>query len=339
MDDRERLGSWLDQQGIAPGEPIVLAPVGEGHSNPTFTLDRGDRTLVLRRRPAGNVHPSAHDVLREAAWMSALAPLGVRVPEIVAACDDDSVLGVDFFVMERLVGHVPVDSLPPVLDTPEQRRALAFEYVDALVELHAVPVDAPALERFRRPGSYLDRQLRRFAELWEKNRTREIPGMDRIEACLLANRPAEEGVAVVHGDARIGNAIFSETTPVRLVGLFDWEMAAVGDPLADLGYMLGIWPEAGEPEDPLLIVGRLSRRPGFPTRDELVDHYARRSGRDVSQIRFYEVLALWKAIVIMEGNYKRWLAGGIDNDFFATYEDGLAQIAARAEELCAEVVG
>jgi aminoglycoside phosphotransferase (APT) family kinase protein len=339
MGERERLSSWLDERGIAPGEDLHLEPIGDGHSNPTFALDRGERRLVLRRPPSGPVAPSAHDVLREAAWMTALAPFGVRVPEIVATCEDDAVLGVPFFVMERLDGCVPVDSLPAAIDNPRGRRELAFEYIDALVELHSVPIDAPAFERFRRPGSYVERQLRRFGDLWQKNRTREIAGMERIETWLLANKPRNDAVAVVHGDARIGNAIFTETEPVKLTGLFDWEMAAIGDPLADLGYMLGIWPEPEDPDDPLLVVGQLSRRPGFPARDELVARYAEVSERDVSAIRFYEVLALWKSIVLMEGNYARWRRGGIDNDFFATYEDGLPRIATRAEALWAEPVG
>lgn len=336
--DREKLRRWLDERGIAPGAELSLVAIGEGHSNPTFALDRGERQLVLRRPPSGQLAPSAHDVLREAAWISALGSLGARVPEVVSTCESHDVIGVPFFVMERIEGHVPVDSLPPAIDEPAARRAVALEYIDALVELHAVPVNSPGLDRFRRPGSYLDRQMQRFARLWERNRTREIEGMERLHAWLLANRPVDERVAVVHGDARIGNAIFTATEPVRLLALLDWEMAAIGDPLADLGYMLGIWPEAEEEDDPLLVVGQLSRRPGFPTRAELVDHYAAASGRDVKAIRFYEVLALWKAIVLMEGNYSRWLRGETDNDFLATYEHGLARISARAERLCAEAV-
>jgi aminoglycoside phosphotransferase (APT) family kinase protein len=331
----DRLARWLDGRGISPGAELELSPIGDGHSNLTYALSRGDQRCILRRPPAGPVAPTAHDVLREAAWMSALGGLGVRVPNVLAACEDDAVIGAPFFIMERLDGHVPVDSLPAEIDNPADRRALAFEYIDALVELHAVDVDSPSLARFRRSGSYLNRQLDRFSQLWERNRTREIPGMDALFAWLGANRPENEDVAVVHGDARIGNAMFTADSPVRLVALFDWEMAAIGDPLADIGYMLGIWPEPGEEDDPLLVVGQLSRRPGFPTRAELIGRYAESSGRDLGQIRFYEVLALWKSIVLMEGNYARWRRGGIDNDFFATYEQGLPLIAARAGRIAA----
>ena len=332
------LASWLDEQGVVPGEDLELTPIGDGHSNLTYELTRGGESFVLRRPPEGPVAPSAHNVLREAAWMTALGPLGVRVPEVIATCEDESVVGASFFVMEKIEGHVPVDSLPAAIDDPEGRRQLALEYIDALVELHAVDTDAPGVADFKRPGSYVDRQLERFAQIWERNKTREIDGMDRISDWLHKNRPEHADLAVVHGDARIGNAIFTETKPVQLSGLFDWELAAVGDPLADLGYMLGIWPEPDDDDDPLLVVGQLSRREGFPSRAELVARYAEQSGRATDDIRFYEVLALWKAIVIMEGNYGRWKRGGIDNDFFATYEDGLPQIAARAEQLGAEPV-
>ena len=206
--------------------------------------------------------------------------------------------------------------------------------MDALVDLHNQPIDTPELERFRRPGSYLDRQLTRFTDLWRRNQTRVIEDLDVVTDWLAVNRPTHSAEGVVHGDARPANAVFrARGDGVQLVGLLDWELAAIGDPLADVGYLLATWAEADDPDDPLLEVSRLTRKPGFPARAELASRYARRSGRAVVDLRFYEALALWKAVIVMEGNYRRYLDGTAPNPFFATYRDGLPLIAHRALEL------
>jgi aminoglycoside phosphotransferase (APT) family kinase protein len=158
--------------------------------------------------------------------------------------------------------------------------------------------------------------------------------VDEVTTWLHEHRPAAGAEGVVHGDARPGNAVFlARDGGAELVGLLDWEMAAIGDPLADVGYLLATWAEPGDPDDPLLEVSRLTREPGFPTRAELAERYATRTGRAVGDLRFYEVLALWKAVIVMEGNYRRYVEGSADNPFFATYADGLPRIAARASAL------
>jgi aminoglycoside phosphotransferase (APT) family kinase protein len=329
-----QLADWLGANGLDVSSP-ELTPVGGGHSNPTYTLSLdGGQRVVLRRPPDGPLPPSTHDVLREARWLRGLAATGVPVPAVLAICEDTGVIGVPFYVMAFIDGFVPPHGMPRALEEPEKRRELAFRFVDALAELHAVDTGRPGIAEFRRPGSYLERQLERFGSLWERNRTRPMPAMDEVSAWLLAERPETHRDAVVHGDARPGNALFRLTADgVQVVGLLDWEMAAIGDPLADVGYFLATWAEAGDQDDPLLGVSTYTRDHGYPTRDELAAHYAARTGLATSDITYYVVLALWKAVVVMEGNYRRFREGTAQNPYFATYEDGLPHIAERARSL------
>jgi aminoglycoside phosphotransferase (APT) family kinase protein len=264
--------------------------------------------------------------------MQALGPLGVPVPAVLGGTDDKEPVGSAFFVMDLVEGFVPGDELPVEIDVPEGRRELANAFVDALADLHDVPIDGPALDRFRRPGRYLERQTKRFGEMWERNRTRPMPALDAVGEWVVRNLPATEELGVVHGDARPGNAIFAlSSDEVEVAALLDWELAALGDPLADVGYLLATWAEPGDPDDdPLLEVSRWTRAPGFPTRAELAARYADRRNTTTADLRFYEVLALWKAVIVMEGNYRRYVEGSADNPYFERYADGLPRLADRA---------
>jgi aminoglycoside phosphotransferase (APT) family kinase protein len=237
--------------------------------------------------------------------------------------------------MDLVDGFGPGDDLPREIDHPVGRRDLADTFVDALADLHDVPVDSPALDRFRRPGRYLERQTKRFTEMWERNRTRAMPALEAVGEWVARNLPAEEATGVVHGDARPGNAIFRiEGGSIEVAALLDWELAALGDPLADVGYLLATWAEPGDPDDdPLLEVSRWTRAPGFPTRTELAARYGERRGVPTEDLRFYEVLALWKAVIVMEGNYRRYVEGRADNPYFERYAEGLPRLAGRALQL------
>jgi aminoglycoside phosphotransferase (APT) family kinase protein len=328
----EPLKSFLDEHALGEGE-IEASPIGEGHSNVTYLIERAGVQLVLRRPPRPPLPPSAHDVLREARLLRALRDTPARVPDVLAVCDDPAVIGCPFYLMERIQGEVIVASVPHELETPAERRRIAEQLIEALVEIHAVDWQAVGLEGFGRPTGYLERQLRRFTGLWELNKTREIPAVEHVGRWLAERLPSSPTATIVHGDYRLGNTMFALHAPARLVAVLDWEMATIGDPLADLGYLSMLWTEHEDPELGMREqLGRVTRAAGFPTRAELIDAYEQRSGRSMSDIRWYSTLALWKMTVFMEGNYKRALAGSTDDPYLKQSGDGVLELARRAEE-------
>jgi len=323
------LRDFLDAHRLGSGE-LRVGPLGDGHSNVTYLIERDDRQLVLRRPPRPPLQPGTHDMLREARILRAIVPAGVRAPVVLATCDDQAVIGADFYVMELIDGAVVNSTVPPPLDTPEERRRIAHELVDALVELHAVDWRAVGLGRLGRPSGYLARQVRRFGELAARGATRSIPELEQVRAWLEASLPEQSDAALVHGDFRLGNVLFSSAPPARLAAIVDWEMATIGDPLADLGYLLATYARPGDAWNPMLELSKATRAPGFPDADELRERYERRSGRSTAGLAFYEVLALWKAAIFLEVSYRRHLAGTTDDPFFARMGEGVPLLADEA---------
>jgi len=330
---REPLAEFLDGAGLGSGA-IEAERVGDGHSNVTYLVQRGGKRFVLRRPPRPPLPPSAHDVLREARLLRALEGTAARVPRVLAVCDDESVLGVPFYVMEEVRGTVITSEIPPVLDTPEQHARIGDELIDALVEIHAVDWQAAGLEGFGKPSGYLERQLRRFNGLWEHNKTRELPIVAEVGGWLAANLPESPPATIVHGDYRLGNVMVADDDPTRLVAVFDWELATIGDPLADLGYLTVTWVAPDDEGDTMFsALSAVTRQEGFPTRDQIVARYEQRSGRSMHALHWYQALALWKAAVFMEGNYKRFLAGASDDSFMAFFDEGVPALAEKAHEI------
>jgi aminoglycoside phosphotransferase (APT) family kinase protein len=274
----------------------------------------------MRRPPAGPLLPTAHDVIREYRYISALYGRA-RVPRPVAVCEDASVIGAPFYLMERTQGYVPRFDLPPAYDNPAGRAKIAEEMVDALVELHAVDWRAAGIQG--RDSGYITRQVERWASQWEltRPRTRELPGLDQITAWLRERIPPEVPQTVVHGDYKLDNVMFDNNEP-RLIAIFDWEMATIGDPLADLGYFLNTWSNA---EPPPGFEGRPAMRPpitdaeGFPSIEEMKAMYERKSGRSMRDLLFYRVLASYKGIVITEGLYMHYIEGAAANPLAADF--------------------
>jgi aminoglycoside phosphotransferase (APT) family kinase protein len=328
----EPLRGFLDEHGIGTGE-IEASPIGEGHSNVTYLIRRAGAEVVLRRPPRPPLPPSAHDVLREARLLRALQGTPARVPEVLAVCADSATIGCPFYLMERVPGEAIVASLPAALDTPPERARIGEELIDALVEIHAVDWRAAGLEGFGKPTGYLERQLRRFTGLWELNKTREIPAVERVGAWLAERLPESGPATVVHGDFRLGNTMFGLRAPARLEAVLDWEMATIGDPLADLGYLCMMWTEASDPTAGLREhLGKVTRGEGFPTRRGLIERYEQRSGRSMKDIRWYTTLAVWKTVVFMEGNYKRAIAGSTDDPYLKQFGEGVLELAREAQE-------
>jgi aminoglycoside phosphotransferase (APT) family kinase protein len=324
---RRPLEAFLDAHGLGSG-PVEARTIGEGHSNVTFEIERGGERWVLRRPPRPPLPPSAHDVLREARLLTATRDADVRTPVVVARSDDEAIIGAPFYVMERVEGEVLTTAVPPQLDGDGARRRIGDELVDTLVEVHAVDWRACGLEGYGKPTGYLERQLRRFTGLWEHNRTRELPAMERLTEWLGSHRPESGEATIVHGDYRLGNVMYAPGLPPRVVAIFDWELATIGDPLADVGYLVATWAEPGDDDTGLF--GGVTREGGFPTREELVARYEAQSGRSMSDLRWYTTLALWKAAVFLEGSYKRRLAGTTEDAFFDMLEHGVPMLAERA---------
>jgi aminoglycoside phosphotransferase (APT) family kinase protein len=322
---RERLEDVLPGAG-----PLTVRRLGEGHSNVTFLVRRGDAEWVLRRPPRPPYAEKAHDVLREHAILRALTGTGVPAPAPILACADLDVIGAPFYLMEHLPGHAIRDAVPAALDGPDTRVAIAGELVDRLVDLHAVPWRETAFPVRGDGTGYLARQLALWRAQWDGIDGRAVPGIPEAHALLVADLPASPAPTIVHGDYKIDNVLFGVAPPARIVAILDWEMATVGDPLADLGFLAASWLDPGESPDRLLGLGSATAEPGFPDRRWLVDRYADRSGRDVSAVDWYRALALWKLAVLLEGSYQRYLRGTDDDPFFATLRDGVPHLADQA---------
>jgi aminoglycoside phosphotransferase (APT) family kinase protein len=324
----EPLEAYLDGLGIGSG-PARLEPIGEGHSNLTFTIEREGARVVLRRPPRGPLPPSAHDVVREARMLSALRPLGTPVPEVLAICDEPTVIGAPFYVMGWVDGFVLTKEMPASLEGEAVR--IAEELVDGLVDLHAVDASVPELAGFGRAEGYLARQLKRFGGLYETNATRPLPDLEAVADWLAANLPDSPPATVVHGDYRIGNVMIAHS-PTRLAAILDWEMATIGDPLADLGYMIAMWSEPSDPPNPVSDLSSVTRGAGFPGRDLLTARYAEKTGRSLEALPWYQVLAIWKAAIFLEGSFRRFGAGTTEDPYFASLEQGVPALAALARE-------
>ena len=321
----DRVRGFLDEHGLGSG-PIRARRIGEGGgSNFTFLLERDDGRFVLRRPPRPPLPPSAHDMVREARLQLALAPHGIRLPPILAVGDDEGVIGVPFYVMGYLEGFVVANELPPGLDEAGRRR-LGEDLVDTLVEIHAADVREPALAAFVRPGSYLERQVRRFTQLWELN--------DDVARLLGERLPDPLPETVVHGDYRLGNMMVSALDPTRIVAVLDWEMGAIGDPRADVGYLLATYSEPGGEPSPLG-TSPVTATAGFPSKAELVERYIAASGRDVEPLAWFEALALWKAAVFCEAIYGRYVRGelGAEDTRAARFELGVPYLAETAASI------
>jgi aminoglycoside phosphotransferase (APT) family kinase protein len=330
----ERVEAFLDEHGLGSG-PVRASRIGEGGgSNFSYLLDRDDARFVLRRPPRPPLPPSAHDMVREAKLQLALAPHGIRLATIRAVCEDESVLGVPFYVMDFIDGHVVTAALPPGLESEDARRRLGLDLVDALVEIHAADIRAPDLAAFVRPGSYAERQVRRFTQLWEINQTRELPAVVEVGSWLADNLPEPGPPTVVHGDYRLGNMMVDLDDPSRILAVLDWEMGAIGDPRADVGYLLATYSEPGGEPNPLG-TSPVTTTPGFPSKRELVERYAERSGRDVEPLAWFQALALWKAAVFCEAIYGRFIRGelGAEDSFATRFEEGVPRLADTAKRL------
>ena len=334
--DLARLDAYLRQAVAGLHGSPALRQFRGGASNLTYQIDYGARSLVLRRPPFGRRHGAAHDMLRESAVMRALAPVYSDVPQVLAVCDDATVLGCPFYVMQRIDGIILRRELPRglTLDAAQARR-LCLNVIDRLVALHAIDVGAAGLGGLDRGDGYVRRQVEGWSARWQRARTDDAPSFARVMAWLEQRQPARDNPhCVIHNDFRFDNVVLDAADPLRVIGVLDWEMATVGDPLMDLGNALAYWIEAGDDAALQAMRRQPTHLPGMLTRAQAVAYYAARSGRAVGDIAFYQVQGVFRLAVIAQQIYQRWLAGDARNPEFAS----LAQVVGQLERRCLALI-
>ena len=326
---RRPLEQLLDRHGLGEG-PIEAELIGEGNSNVTIALTRGGERFVLRRPPRPPFQATAHDVVREAHIQRALAGTDVPVPTVLLVHEEPDVLGVPFYIMEWLDGHVLTSQLPAKFDGPGTRRLLVEEMVGTLATLHSVQWRGSELAALGRRDRFLERQMRRWIGVWEHTQERELPAVDAVGNWLAANLPESSDVTLVHGDFRLGNLMFDRTQP-RLRAVLDWEIATLGDPLVDIGWLLSTYPEPGDDTGALLSLASCLRSPDAPTRAELVELYEKFTNRALPDLRWYVTFSFWRAAVGLESLYvRRRLSTTGDSTFLEELKHGVPELVDRA---------
>jgi aminoglycoside phosphotransferase (APT) family kinase protein len=315
--DLDRLRPWFAAHvDGATDTPLHASLISGGRSNLTYAIGDGSHEWVLRRPPLGHVLPTAHDMAREHTVLAALAGTAVPVPRTLAFCDDHAVNDAPFYVMEKVDGVILRTPSELAQISEEEARRCSECLVDVLVEIHAVDYRAVGLIEWGHPDGYLERQVRRWGEQWERSKSRDVPAIEELARRLRAARPVSPPPTIVHGDYRLDNTMLAPDDPGRIVAVLDWEMATLGDPLSDLGLFLVYWGR-----DQVTFAGAnpsTTPEAGFLSRDAVAQRYAEASGRDISQIDFYEMLASYKLAIILEGIHARYLMGktvgaGFDN--------------------------
>ena len=287
-------------------EPFSILQFEGGQSNPTFLLDCGAHQFVLRKKPPGKLLPSAHQVDREFRVMKALEQSDVPVPRMFLLCEDETVIGTTFFVMEYVEGRLFSNMTLPGL-SPGERRAIYFEMIRVLAALHSVDYEALGLSDFGKPGNYFARQIGRWSKQYVSAKTDDIPSMENLMNYLPQNVPPDDTTCIAHGDYRLENMLFHPTEP-KILALLDWELSTLGHPLGDLAYSCGAY-HYNMPGNPSL-VGICGAKTGIPTESEFVEEYCRRIGREgIPNWNFYMAFAFFRLASILQGVYKRGLMG------------------------------
>jgi aminoglycoside phosphotransferase (APT) family kinase protein len=337
--DLAGLKRFLDERKLGDTAALTSENISFGHSNEVHLIHFGGHSWVLRRPPRGSLLPTAHDVLREYRVLRALQDTAVPLPRVYAACDDSSYIGAPFYLMEYMRGEVVRSGKQHFAKTDELRRRVSEQMVDVLVELQKVDWRAVGLEGFGRPDGYLERQLKRWTDQLERTivHTRPLPVMENVKEWLRARIPESPPPTIVHGDYKLDNVMFEPDSACALAVL-DWEMSTIGDPMADLGWMLTYWPDPADRSAGGLIAS-IDAAEGWMTRREMLDRYERATGRAMRDFPFYQALALFKLAIIMEGSYSRLVRGQADDPMFAGMKQLVPALADAAWSVCCSAPG
>ena len=334
-----RAGEELDSRALAAylrdklegGENLRIEQFPGGHSNLTYLLRTPAREYVLRRGPLGPVAPKAHDMAREYRVLDAVHPFFPPAPEVFHLCEDVSVIGAVFFVMERRHGIIVRGDIPHELAVfPDYPTRVSEALIDCLAGLHSIDVVKHELTALGKATGFLERQVRGWSERWTRAKTDENPIMDRVIGWLNAHIPSSPAPTLVHNDFKLDNVMLNSSDPGRIEAVLDWEMATVGDPLVDLGIFLCYWTQ---PSDPAGTKPALTLQPGWFTRDEVVARYGERTGNDVSQIGYYEVFGIFKLAVVLQQIYFRFHRGQTQDERFRRFDNRVRNLIDQAAAL------
>ena len=328
------LEAWLRPRLAAelPGAdgPIEILQFPNGSANLTYLLRVGSHELVLRRPPMGQLAPGAHDMRREFKVLSRLWRHFDRAPRAYLFGDDPTVLGVDFFVMERRHGDVVRTTVPARMrGHRDLGRRIAFALIDAMADLHGLDPDACGLGDLGRPAGFVQRQLDGWAKRWQLARFEDSPPVvDAVHARLAQRVPGMSRVSIVHNDLKLDNCQFDPSNPDRVTSIFDWDMTTLGDPLIDLGTLLNYWPDPADPPHAQRFNNAAVAGLGLPPRAALIERYAERTGANVASVRWWEAFALWKTVVVVQQLHRRWVRGESTDPRMATVADRIPSLIA-----------
>jgi aminoglycoside phosphotransferase (APT) family kinase protein len=317
--DLSRLEPFL--RGHFPAEigPLTVKQFPSGHSNLTYLVTLGAREMVLRRPPFGSKVKTAHDMGREFRVLSKLHDVYPLAPKVLLYCDDESVLGAPFYLVEPIYGVILRRSLPAGSEfSPDRARLLSESFIDALVRLHSLDYAAVGLGDLGKPEGYLERQIRGWIERYHGSRTRDFPEAARMFVWMQQHLPQASDATLIHNDYKYDNVILDPNNITRIIGVLDWEMCTIGDPLSDLGTTLAYWIEAGDPDELKTLRWAPTDCPGNLTRAELAERYAHKTGRDISNLAFYVAFAYFKIAVIVQQIYYRYHQGLTKDERFAS---------------------
>jgi aminoglycoside phosphotransferase (APT) family kinase protein len=329
--DAEALRAYLEAELGEPVGQLEIEQFPGGHSNLTYRVAWDGREYVLRRPPFGSRVKSAHDMGREYRVLSALAPVYPKAPRPLVHCADDAVLGAPFYLMERRLGVILRKHIPPELGiTPELARRISAAQMDALAELHRLDYVGAGLGDFGKPEGYIERQVSGWTKRYAAARTDDVPDVERIAAWLAEHQPADGAPTLIHNDFKLDNLILDPDDLTRIVGVLDWEMTTIGDPLMDLGTALCYWVEPTDPQPLQMVAFVPSNYPGMMTRRELATRYAEASGRDLGDLVFYYCFGLFKTAVVAQQIYYRFAQGLTNDARFAQMIEGVRLLSAHA---------
>lgn len=340
-----RAGEELSADGLlsylrdkVPGAEhrIAIEQFPGGHSNLTYLIRVGEQEYVLRRAPVGPVAPKAHDMAREYAVLAAVSPHFPEAPRVFHLCEDAALVGSPFFLMERRRGVIVRDRVPAeIAAQPNYANRIGEAFIQCMARLHAIDVEASGLLALGKPAGYVARQVRGWAERWNRAKTENVPAMDGVIEWLEARLPPSSEAALVHNDFKLDNVMLAEGTADRIEAVLDWEMATVGDPLADVGLTLCYWSWANAPEVCAAGIPAITADPGWHTREQFIDRYSAVTGRDLSGIGYFEVLGVFKLAVIIQQIYFRFWRGQTQDERFRNLGErakALAGLASRMVE-------
>jgi aminoglycoside phosphotransferase (APT) family kinase protein len=329
--DLTALSRWLYGKVEGAEGGFIVEQFPGGHSNLTYLVRIDDREYVLRRGPLGPVAAKAHDMAREFRVLQMVHPHFSEAPKVFHLCEDASVLGAVFFLMERRHGVILRDEIPPQLTCVSNYAKLVSEsFIDTLVKLHAIDISKTGLTALGRPEGFLERQVVGWTDRWNRAKTEELPRVDRVIRWLVDHRPDSPETTLIHNDYKLDNVMIRSGSVDEIEAVLDWEMATVGDPLADVGLTLCYWAWADAPQLRSRAMPAITSQPGWYTRDQFVQRYAERAGRDLSTISYYEVLGVFKLAVILQQIYYRFKRGQTRDARFQdldTRVNGLIELA------------